>query len=91
MRKNTKIREYELPIDIREETDGSFTALCPKWVDCYAQGDSIDEVINEISAVAATLIELYQEEELSIPLTLRHTKNIFRKQAVVNMPLFVSA
>jgi len=67
MNRLSSVNQYQLPIDIR--CDGNwYLATCPNWPDCYAQGESIDEVISEITAVAATLIELYQEEEKNIPL-----------------------
>ena len=62
------ILEYELPVKIEKDPSGGFVATSPVWSDCYAQGESIDEVVNEITAVAASLIELYKEEGLSIPL-----------------------
>ena len=47
------INEYDLPIIIKEDEDGGFVANCSIWDDCYAQGDTIEEVINEISYVAS--------------------------------------
>ena len=54
MNKNKKldIQEYELPITIMEEKEGGYTAICTTWNDCYAQGETIEEAINEISYVA---------------------------------------
>ncbi len=49
--KTVTLQEYELPIIIHEEETG-FLATCPVWQDCYAQGDTIEEVISEISNVA---------------------------------------
>lgn len=68
-----KIFEYELPVNIHKEKDGYY-AICPIWPDCYAQGDSIDEVSMEISAVAQSLIEIYHEEGLSVPLKKINTR-----------------
>lgn len=70
MKKHKKltIAEYELPIVIKEEKEGGYVATCPLWVDCYAQGESVEEAINEISYVAFSLIKLYKEEEARIPL-----------------------
>ena len=68
--KNTKklhIQEYELPIVVHKEKEGGFTAECLAWNDCYAQGETIEEVVNEISYVASSLIELYKEEGVRIP------------------------
>lgn len=65
-KKILSIAEYELPITIHEE-DRTFIAKCTKWQDCYAQGNSLEEAINEIAYVASSLIELYNEEGLKIP------------------------
>ncbi len=66
--KTLHIQEYELPITIHEEKEGGFTAVCSAWKDCYAQGDTLEETVNEISSVASSLIELYQEKGIRIPL-----------------------
>lgn len=92
--KNTKkltIHEYELPITVTQDTTGGYIARCNIWPDCYAQGDSIEEAINELSSVATTLIELYQEENLSIPLKLKHTKQHVLSSIHVTFPLVVSS
>ncbi len=54
-RKTLSITEYELPVAIHEE-EGVFIAQCPKWKDCYAQGDTLEEAINEISYVASSYL-----------------------------------
>lgn len=63
-----QVSEYELPIKIEPQKDGGYVVTCPKWSDCYAQGDSVDEAVLEITAVAQSLIELYKEENIKIPL-----------------------
>ena len=88
-RKTLSIAEYELPVTIYEE-EGAFIAQCPKWKDCYAQGDTLEEAINEISYVASSLIELYQEEELKIPLKLKNTSKKPSKNISFTFPLVVS-
>lgn len=60
--------EYELPIEVESQKEGGYLATCPLWQDCFAQGDTFDETILEITAVAQSLIELYKEENLEIPL-----------------------
>lgn len=67
MKTTKKVYEYELPIKIEKENGGYF-AYCPVWSDCYAQGDTIDEVSTEIAAVAQTLVDIYKEKDLSVPL-----------------------
>ena len=89
-KKTLDIQEYELPITIQEEKEGGFTASCSLWKDCYAQGETIEEAINEISYVASSLIELYNEEELKIPLKLKKTEKNPGREFNINFPLIVS-
>ena len=92
--KNTKtlhIQEYELPIVVHEEKEGGFTAECLMWNDCYAQGETIEEAINEISYAASSLIELYKEEGMEIPLKLKKETQKEAKGFSFKLPLIVSA
>jgi predicted RNase H-like HicB family nuclease len=88
--KNLGIQEYELPLTITEEKEGGFTAVCSAWQDCYAQGETVEDIINEISYVASSLIELYKEENKKIPLTLKNTTQKESKGFSLNLPLIVS-
>ena len=89
-KKTIDIQEYELPITVQEEKDGGFTAVCSLWEDCYAQGETIEEVINEISYVASSLVELYKEEDMEIPLKLKKTEKNQNRGFKINIPLIVS-
>ena len=89
MQKRLTIAEYEFPIEIIQEDD-YFLAKCSKWADCYAQGDSLEEAINEISYVASSLIELYKEEGLKVPLKLKNIREEKRPLIKFNFPLVVS-
>jgi len=84
--KTLEIFEYELPVKIEKDKYGGYVASSPKWKDCYAQGDTIDEVVSEITGVAASLIELYKEEDLKVPL-----KSSSKKSFVFNIPVITSA
>ncbi|MBU0619334.1 type II toxin-antitoxin system HicB family antitoxin [Patescibacteria group bacterium] len=86
-----KIRKYNLPIKISEEKEGGFIAVCPQWQVCYAQGDTIDEAASEILSVAASLIEIYQEEGLKIPLKARIQKAPKTKDFSFEFPVIVPA
>ncbi len=88
--KSITIQEYELPITLNEEKDGGFVATCLLWKDCYAQGDTIEEAINEISYVASTLIELYKEEGMKIPLKVKRSEQKEKKGFTLTFPLIVS-
>lgn len=66
MKQTTFVKEYELPVGIVKDGNG-YLATCRVWKDCYAQGDTIDEAISEITSVATSLIELYEEENKKVP------------------------
>lgn len=74
LKQTKKVSEYELPIKIEPQKEGGYVVTCPIWTDCFAQGDSIDEAVLEITAVAQSLIELYKEEGLKIPLKIQKEK-----------------
>jgi predicted RNase H-like HicB family nuclease len=88
--KTITIQEYDLPVTLHEEEEG-FLATCPIWPDCYAQGDSIEEAINEIASVASSLIELYKEEDMPIPLKLKSTTQKQPHEFTVSFPVIVSS
>ena len=84
-----KIFEYELPIKV-SKASSQFFAACPVWDDCYAQSDTVENVINEIVAVATSLIELYKEEDLEIPLERSPRARVIHQQTTVKVPVLVS-
>lgn len=85
-----KVFEYELPVKV-SKANNQFFAECPVWDDCYAQGDTVEDVINEIVAVAASLIGLYKEEGLEIPLKESPRVKVIQQQTTVKVPVLVSA
>ena len=88
IKKTEKVLEYELPVKIQPQ-DGGYFAFCPRWKDCYAQGDTIEETISEINLAAQTLIEIYQEEGIKIPLEAE--KSPLKVKEIINIPVFVTA
>ena len=88
MLRSKQVSEYELPINIEPQKEGGFVVTCPIWKDCYAQGDTIEAATLEITAVAQSLIELYKEEGLKIPLKPLRNK---RLDNLLNLPVIVSA
>lgn len=89
MLKTEKVSKYELPIRIEAQEEGGYIATCPIWLDCYAQGETIDEAVLEITAVAQSLIEVYKEESLRIPLKLQIEKSVANPEFVV--PIIVAS
>lgn len=88
--KTVTIQEYDLPVMLHAESD-AFVATCPIWPDCYAQGDTLEEAINEISSVASSLIEFYKEEGIPIPLTLKSTIQKQPREFMISFPVLVSS
>lgn len=88
MLKTEKVSQYELPIKIEPQEEGGYLATCSIWKDCYAQGETIDEAVREIIAVAQSLIEVCKEEGLKIPLKLQK-KNVANPEFIV--PIIVAA
>jgi len=88
LKQNTKVSEYDLPVKITSQKRGGFVATCNVWPDCYAQGESVDETILEITAVAGSLIEIYKEEGLEIPLKLQKERAL---GSSLNVPIIVAS
>lgn len=83
------VEAYELPVTLEKEKDGFF-AFCPIWKECYAQGESIEDALNEITAVARGLIELYKEEGLPLPLKRKIPPAADGRAVKFNMPVYVT-
>jgi predicted RNase H-like HicB family nuclease len=93
MKKTQKltISEYELSVVIEEEKNGGYIANCSTWSDCYAEGETVEEVVCEISQIAKDLIKLYQEKNIEIPLKLKK-EHMNKKMAFeFKFPLLVPA
>jgi len=88
LKKTALVSSYELPLKIAPQVGGGFVATSSIWADCYAQGDSIDETILEATAVAQSLVELYKEEGLKIPLKLTKAG---MNSSQITVPVIVSA
>ncbi len=85
--KSQRVSRYQLPLKIDPQKADGFTVSCPIWSDCYAQGDTIDEALLEITAVAQSLIELYKEEGLQIPLKLQEQNTVTE---LLSVPVIVA-
>ncbi len=84
-----RVLQYELPLDIKRDCSGGFVAVCTIWPACYAEGETIDEAVLEVTAVAQSLIELYTEEGLTIPLKRGKERSLLDQPFMI--PVFVSA
>lgn len=88
IKSSQKVSEYELPIKIEPQKEGGYVVTSPIWQDCFAQGDTLDEAVLEITAVAQSLIELYKEEGLEIPLKSSKEKKVAN---ALTIPVIVGA
>lgn len=88
MKKVEVVLEYQLPIRIEPQPEGGFLAICPNWPDCFAQGKTIEEAVLEITAVAQSLIEVYKEENLAIPLKRGRQKKVAN---LLTVPVIIGA
>ena len=68
------MKAYQLSIKIKKEKGGRYLAYCPIWTDCYAQADTPEEAVQELYSVATSLIEVYREEGMEVPLKERDAK-----------------
>jgi len=71
MKKVALVNEYELPIEVKKEGN-YYVASCSVWSDCYAQGYSLEDAVENITKVTKGLIEIYEQEDKKIPLKLKH-------------------
>lgn len=88
LKQKTLVSEYELPIKIEPQKEGGYVARCTEWSNCYAQGDTIDEAVIEITGVAQAMIDIYREEGLKIPLKKQVEKSLANSFTV---PVIVAA
>lgn len=59
--------KFIYPAIIKKTESGAYTATFPDLEDCRAQGDTIDEVLDNANAAAANWIEVELETEVYLP------------------------
>ena len=59
--------KFIYPAVIKKEADGHYTAVLPDLEGCTAEGDSIDEVLDNANAAAAEWITVELETEVYLP------------------------
>ena len=59
------MKQYDFPIIIQQDKDG-YLALCPELQGCYAQGETYEEVVNNIKDAIALHLQdrIIDQEEL---------------------------
>ena len=88
MNKSKKVKVLEYNAIFLQEQEGGYSVSIPDLPGCYSQGETVDEAVLEITAVAQSLIELYKEEELKVPLKLQKEKKVNNPLSV---PIIVAA
>ncbi|ODS35018.1 MAG: hypothetical protein A7316_04650 [Candidatus Altiarchaeales archaeon WOR_SM1_86-2] len=61
--------ERTLQVIIEQDEDGKYVAECPSLQGCYTQGDTFEEVVENIKEVIDMCIEELKEENKEIPVT----------------------
>lgn len=89
-KKTITLSEFKLPITVQADETGGFIATSSEWSDCYAQGDTVEEALQEVTAVASSLIELYNEEGMKIPLTKKSERKTSPIGFNLQLPVIVS-
>ncbi|KKR22280.1 MAG: hypothetical protein UT54_C0072G0004 [Candidatus Daviesbacteria bacterium GW2011_GWB1_39_5] len=54
LKQTKKVSEYELPIKIEPQKEGGYVVTCPKWSDCFAQGDTVDRFLFRVERLLCT-------------------------------------
>lgn len=70
VKKKVKVLEYELPLRVEAQTEGGFLATSDALQGVLAEGESVSEAVANAIDVAANIIEIRNEEKLSIPIKL---------------------
>jgi len=58
-----KKKVYEFDVIILEDESGGYVALVPSLPGCHTQGDTIDEVLRNISEAIELYLETLSDEE----------------------------
>ncbi len=88
--KRMSVKQYVLPVKVKKDGDG-YLAVCENWADCFAQGDTVEEALSEINLVAGSLVDLYGDEGMKVPLKLDKPKVSMNRSANFDLPLVVSS
>jgi len=68
-------RAFEFDVVIREDESGGYVALVPSLPGCHTQGESIDEVLENVREAIELYLETLSDEE----------REEFMKQRVVGL------
>ncbi len=75
------MRRYRMQVIIEQDEDEKYIATCPALQGCYTQGDTFEEVIENIKDVVKMCLEELEEEHKTI--NLKYPEVIAIKQLEV--------
>lgn len=58
---------YKIPLVLTPQPEGGYTATSPLLPELITEGDSLDEVLENVKDAISAVIELYQELGLVLP------------------------
>jgi len=79
------MRSVVIPVDIEPLEEGGYLAVCEAIQGCHAEGDTVDEALENLKDVARMLLELRKEDGLPPPPgleTLEHGTTIHAQVVV---------
>jgi predicted RNase H-like HicB family nuclease len=80
---------YTLIVTVEPQEEGGYLAICENIKQCYAEGETYEEAIENLKDVARTCLELdAQREGMSLEEFLRQGEK--RKKYKLEMPLAVA-
>jgi len=77
------MKKYLLQVVIEQDEDGAYIAECPALKGCYAQGDTFEEVMENIKDVIQMCIEELKEGKKKVD--LKHPEVIGMKWVEVTL------
>ncbi|MBF0371423.1 MAG: type II toxin-antitoxin system HicB family antitoxin [Magnetococcales bacterium] len=65
---------YKLPIVLEPQPEGGFTVTCPLLPELITEGDTVEEVMENVQDALAAVIEAYEDLGRPLPPSIQPTK-----------------
>ena len=62
----TRKSEVRIPVQIESLQEGGYLAICDAIQGCHAEGETVDEALENVEDVARILLELQREQDLPL-------------------------
>ncbi len=62
---------FEFPLRLVPQPEGGFTVTCPVLPELVTEGDTVEEVVNNVQDALAAVIELYEDTGRPLPAGIR--------------------